>query len=316
MNINLAILYGIDDKYSIVKKTIDRCHGYFDRIIIINTGGVYTSQKLKNIICSKIEIYEQDFLWGDTDSSRRYALNLCDKNDWLFWLDSDECPTKMLLENLTSLVTEAEKFGYGNIRFPSSNHIFDIINGSVVNISIHNPYKEGGAGYPYQYNTSLKNDTFLFNRMIKNIDGAYFISSCGGHSQFGQKNDQWMYSNYLINHYKSYKNIYVSGMLHTWSSMRPNVTLYKKIIELHNSDEYVIHNNFKRDNNVTTSTKLVTKLITDSTFKDKMKKCYYNDLFKYSKFDYRCIYEWIHTYNMDIVNNDGDFICQMNCCTY
>lgn len=316
MNINLAILYGIDDKYSIVEKTICRCKNYFDKILIINTGGVYTEQKLKNIDCHNFEIYNQDFLWGDTDSARRYALNLCNKNDWMFWLDSDECPSKLLLDNLKNIVNDAEKIGIGNIRFPSSNHIFDNINGSIKDISIHNPYKHDGVGYPYRYNVSLQNNTFIFNRMLKKIDGTYFISSCGGHSQFAQSNDQWIYSNYLINHYKSYKNIYISGMLHTWSSMRPNLTLYKDIIKLYNSEEYKIHMNFKKENDVSTTNKLVMRLLEDSSFKEKLKSCYYIDLFKNTKFDYRCIYEWISKYNMDITNNDGTHTCDLECCKY
>lgn len=316
MKINLAILYGIDDKYSIVKKTIERCKNYFDNIFIINTGGLYTEEKLKSISCENLKIYDQDFLWGDTDSARRYALNLCNDNDWLFWLDSDECPSKLLLNNLKKIVDRAESQNFANIRFPSSNHVFNLIDGNIVDVCQHNPYKKCGVGYPYDENIDIKSQTFLFNRMLKKIKGAYFLSSCGGHSQFAQANDSWMYSNYLINHYKSYKTACISGMLHTWSSMRPNFTRYPDIQELYNSDEYKKHTEFKIKNNVETANKFVLKLISDESFKEEIKKNYYNDLFKNTRFDYRSIYEWIDKFNFDIVNNDGDHICSLECCIY
>jgi hypothetical protein len=313
MNINLAILYGIDDKYSIVKKTIERCKKYFNKIIIINTGGSYTEKKLLDFNHSSIEIYNQDFLWGDTDSSRRYALNLCEENDWLFWLDSDECPTKLLLDNLKDIVYKAEQSNYGNIRFPSSNHTFEL---QGENITQHNPYKKGCASYPYNSDISVREETFLFNRMLKKTNGAYFISSCGGHSQFAQSNDLWMYSNYLINHYKSNNTSSISCILHTWSTMRTNFTLYNDILDMYNSEEYNIHTKFKRDHNVETSNKLVERLTTDDTFRNKIIDCYYNDLFKNSKFHYRCIYEWIKVFNLNITNNDGDYTCELECCKY
>jgi hypothetical protein len=260
MNINLSILYGIDDKYSVVKKTIDICKKYFNRIIIINAGGSYTEKKLLDFKGENVEIYNQDFLWGDTDASRRYALNLCEDNDWLFWLDSDECPTKLLLDNLKDLVYKAEQLNYGNIRFASSNHFFYISDGSVTDISKHNPYKIDAHGYPYNFDVSVKDKTVIFNRMLKKTKGAYFLSSCGGHSQFAQANDSWMYSNYLINHYKSNKTACISGVLHTWSSMRPNFTLYNDIVSLYKSEEYNMHTKFKKDHNVETANKFIEKL--------------------------------------------------------
>ena len=316
MNINLAILYGIDDKYSIVKKTIDKCKNYFNRIIIINTGGSYTEKKILDFNHSNVEIYNQDFLWGDTDSSRRYALNLCEENDWLFWLDSDECPTKLLLDNLKDVVYKADQSNYGNIRFASSNHLFHISVENINDISRHNPYKMKCDGYPYNSDISMQEKTFIFNRMLKKIKGAYFLSSCGGHSQFAQLNDVWMYSNYLINHYKSNKTACISGLLHTWSSMRPNFTLYNDIVDLYNSEEYNIHTKFKKDHNVETANKFVEKLTTDDTFKNKIVDCYHTDLFKNTKYHYICIYEWIDIFKLDITNNDGDYICELECCKY
>lgn len=312
MSINLAILYGIDDKFSIVEKTIERCNLYFQKIFIINTGGSYTEQKLKKINCSNLTIYNQEFLWGDTDSSRRYALNLCEDGDWMFWLDSDECPTKILLENLNDIISKAEIFNCGNIRFPSSNHLYY----GTEDISKHNPYKSNAVGYPYDVNISLQKETFLFNRMLKKIKGAYFLSSCGGHSQFGQHTDFWIYSNYPINHYKSNKTACISAVLHTWTSMRPNFTKYKDIVALYDSEEFKIHSTFKKENSVENVNKLVNKLLNDVSFKDKIKECYYTDLFKNSHFHYRAIYEWIDQYDLDITNDDGNYLCELECCKY
>ena len=314
MKINLAILYGIDDKFFIVKNTIEKYSKFFDKIIIINTGGTFTFDKLKSIKNRKIEIYNQNMMWGDTDSSRRYALNLCDYGDWMFWLDSDECPTKILLDNLQNIVLDSESEKCPNIRFPSTNHMWDSLNGGFD--GTHNVFCPSCSYYGYDEKNSIQPKSFIFNRMLKKIDGAYFFSSCGGHSQFSVPNDIWKYSNYPINHYKTSKTCSISAVLHTWSSMRPNFTLYRDIKQLYNSAEYQIHSEFKKVHDVGTPNKLICKLMNDLSFKEILKNTYYTNIMEKSKFHFFYIYYLIRDYNFDFVDDVGSFRCGLDCCKY
>lgn len=315
MKVNLAILYGIDDKFSIVKNTIHRCHTYFDKILLINSGGEYTRQKLESIKTYNMYIYEQNIMWGDTDSSRRYALNLCDYNDWMFWLDSDECPSKILLDNLQKIIISAENEGCSNIRFPSSSHIWNVDDGSCD--GTNNVFNPQCSYYGYdENNKSRQPKNFLYNRMLKRINGAYFVSSCGGHSQFSVPNDIWKYSNYPINHYKTTKTCTISVVLHTWASMRPNFTMYHDIKDLYLSEEYHIHTKFKIKYNVETSNKLLYKLMQYPLFKEDIKDVYYKKIMKTSKFHFTYIYELIDKYDFDFSDDVGNYECSFECCKY
>jgi hypothetical protein len=313
----LAILYGIDDKFSLVKRSINNCHQYFDRIIIINTGGKYTADKLKTIICPIMEIYNQSFLWGDTDSSRRYAINLCDWGDWVFWLDSDECPTKNLLLNLNDIINEADNSELYNVRFPAVSHRFDNITGQDTHI-YGNVYYENSQQNKEKFLSSDRNVTtaFIMNRLIKKNKNFYIYGNLGGHSQFAQYNDGWLYKNFLINHYKSEKTEIISIVLHTWATQCTNFPKYNDIKFLYSSEEYMIHENFKNDNNVKTSVDLVMRIKNDSSFTTTLKNVYCKEIFRLSKFHYSYYIDWIEKYNADVINDDGDFCCKLECCKY
>jgi hypothetical protein len=308
----LAILYGIDDKFSCVSNTLIRCESYFDRIIVINTGGEYTLNKLKNISC-KFDIYDQSFLWGDTDSPRRFAINLTDKGDWILWLDSDECPTKKLLKELNSMIISSERKNVYNLRFAAISHHYND-NGLDEHIN-SNPYNKDYTDDPHgiMFNQSV---TFTMNRLIKNVDHFYVYSSFGGHSQFAQYNDLWEYVPYGINHYKSEKTSLISVVLHTWVSQCPNFPKYVDIVDYYNSTEYKLHEEFKKINSIQTPNKLIDKLRMNTEFKNILNEMYTDDIFRKSKFHFKYYSRWIEKYDCDHINVDGDYKCGLECCKY
>lgn len=313
----LCILYGIDDKYSLVKRTITLCKNYFDRIILINTGGEFTFNKLNKIHCDKLEIYNQSFLWGDTDSPRRYVINMCDFNDWIFWLDSDECPTKFLLDELDNVIHEAETKNLYNIRFPAISHRFNNFDGTDTHIHGNVYYSKTQQNKEvFLSNNHHITTAFIMNRLIRKNKNFYVYGNLGGHSQFAQFNDGWLYKNLPINHYKSEKTEKISVVLHTWVSQCPNFPKYNDIKYLYASDEYKMHERFKIENTVKTTVDLVNRLKDDESFKSVIRNTYCTDIFKNSKFHYSHYIDWIEKYDMDIVNDDGNFTCNLNCCRY
>lgn len=308
----LAILYGIDDKFSCVKNTISRCKPYFDRIVIINTGGEYTWNKLKTIP-GDFEIYNQSFLWGDTDSARRFAINLTNKGDWILWMDSDECPTKKLLEELNNLINSAEQKKIYNLRFPAISHHYNDLK-----LDVHiqsNPYNRNYTNDPIGKMSDVSL-IFMMNRLIKNVDHFYVYSSFGGHSQFAQYNDLWEYVPYGINHYKSEKTSFISVVLHTWVSQCPNFPTYNDITTYYNSPEYKLHEEFKKNNLIKTPNDLINKLIMEPQFKYVLKSIYTKDIFITSRFHFKYYSTWVEKYDCDYINIDGDYKCELECCKY
>jgi pimeloyl-ACP methyl ester carboxylesterase len=74
MKINLAILYGVDNKLGLVNNTIKRCYNYFDNIFLINAGGDFTFNLIKDFADDKVLIFNVDNLWGDTSSTKGRIL--------------------------------------------------------------------------------------------------------------------------------------------------------------------------------------------------------------------------------------------------
>lgn len=315
MKINLAILYGVDNKLGLVNNTIKRCYNYFDNIFLINAGGDFTFNLIKDFADDKVLIFNVDNLWGDTSSTRRYAAKLCNENDWIFWLDSDECPSQLLLDNLKNLIENCEINQNYHVKFGSSNHLFD---NNGINVDGCNPYQPTFPNYPYNYNNSIENNTFAFNRLIKvtNINSVGVSCSLGGHSVYSTKTGP-VYSNYLINHYKTLRTCYKSAVLHLWSSPIPNHNSYELMNTFFNSDEYGIHMNFIRKYNIKNSIELVPKVYNNPEFIDIIKQTYFNSLFRDSQFHWNHIYKFLEEpYNFNLEDNAHTYECTLGCCNY
>jgi hypothetical protein len=315
MKINLAILYGIDDKFGIVSNTIARCYNYFDKIFLINAGGEFTYNKIKHFSDDKVLILNVDNMWGDTSSPRRYAAKLCDQGDWILWLDSDECPSQLLLDNFKNLIDESEKRKTYHIKFGSSNHLYDNYGN---NIDGCNPYQPTHLNYPYNYNNSIEQNTFAFNRLIKvtNFDSIGVNCSLGGHSIYSTRNGP-VFSNYLINHYKTLRTCYKSATLHLWSSPIPNHNSYELMNTFFKSEEYKIHMDFIKKYKVKNSVELVQKIYNEPNFIETIRSVYFTDLFKNSQFHWNHIYKFLEEpYNFNLEDNAHTFKCDLGCCNY
>lgn len=315
MNINLAILHGIDNKFKLIERTISICHKYFDNIFLFNSGGDYTYSSIKHLQDNKTSIYNINNLWGDTSSPRRYAAKLCNENDWIFWLDSDECPSQLLLDNLENIINYSEKNNSYNIKFGSSSHLYDI-NGN--NIGTNNPCIKGNRSFPYSPDISIEQSTFHMNRLLKVTNYNKIEVKCllGGHSIYRHVSGP-TYRNFLINHYKSLRTAYKSATLHTWSSPITNISNYKGRKEYFNSKEYAVHSDFIKRHKVYTSTDLVYKLNEDSSFLEEIRSTYYIDLFKNSKYAHNHIYKFLEEpHNFNLEDDVHNYKCDYDCCKY
>ena len=117
----LSILYGIDDRYEMVKRTILVCEPYFDKIHIVNSGVIEFEDKLKSI-SNKIEIRTIENYHGDKEFCWRAHFYGLDQGDWVLWLDSDERPTQDLLDDIDNIIKECESSKKTNVRFLSCTH--------------------------------------------------------------------------------------------------------------------------------------------------------------------------------------------------
>ncbi len=201
------------------------------------------------------------------------------------------------------------------IKFGSSNHLYD---DDGKNVDTCNPYHPLHANYPYNYDISIEKNTFPFNRMIKVINEDNIGVSCsfGGHSIYSTSNGP-VYSNFLINHYKTLKTCYKSATFHLWSTAIPNHNTYEMINKLLQSEEYNVHLNFKKKKEVQTGVKLVSKLTNFPNFIDNIRTTYYTPLFRDSIFHWNHIYKFLDSpYNFDLEDDAHTYVCNLNCCNY
>jgi hypothetical protein len=109
MKIHLRILYGADDRFEIVKHTLNVCQGYFDTIKLINSGPVELYNKLTTILPNNGSVEQLNYYCGDIESARNAFLYDVDIDDWVFWLDADERPSQHLLNNLDKIIKESDQ---------------------------------------------------------------------------------------------------------------------------------------------------------------------------------------------------------------
>jgi len=306
----LSILYGIDDRYEIVKNTILVCHQYFDRIQIINSGPSNFEEKLKNIY-PKVNVINIENYHGDKEFCWRAHYYGLDDGDWLLWLDSDERTTQIILDNIDKIINECETNNKTNVRFLGYNHYNN--NGHIIfdhNLSVDN----------FMSLFEELSSQFLFDRLIKiNKSETHPFSVFGDHGFImSNKNHHgsWIYKNYPINHYKSDKQFAITCTLTMFFNPLTHYSDLNRINGCLNSEEFKIFENFKKDNNIFTQNQFYKIVVIDKNKEiiDKFKKMCNTPLFKNSKHLFNGMYNWV-------VNHDLDFempkyYCGKECCKY
>jgi hypothetical protein len=212
MRLHLRILYGADDRFQIVKNTIDVCYNYFDTIRIVNSGPPELAQQFKTLP-PNTTIETLNFFFGDLESARNSFLYDVNINDYVMWLDADERPTQFLLDNIYNIIDEIERRKIWGVVFPGTNHLWEDSGKCLheewnFNDRMKFPFDAEDCGV--KWSTFFKTQIHpipvsTIGRMVKKCH--YFTSAntnFGGHGNIlNYKNDISMfYVRFPINHYK------------------------------------------------------------------------------------------------------------------
>jgi hypothetical protein len=255
MKIHLRILLGPDRRYSLIKNTVTVCQTYFDTIGILNTGPQLFYNEMREILPDCVDLrHHPDFF--DIECARRDLISNVPENDWVLWLDGDETPSPMFLENMRNVVCECERDGINVVTLPWYLHMDG------------KPEHE----YDFFFDTlaSRNMDEFLNTnkhyfspkRFIKNVKDKYVQSNWGAHEMYKLNNERVRYYGYIINHYKSMHDWAQSPIWHLF--MNPLVhnlvtsDQIKNVIEL---DIYKKVVDVKIKHNVYTSAEFINRVV-------------------------------------------------------
>lgn len=307
----LSILYGIDDRFDIVKNTIQVCEPYFDKIHIVNSGIVEFEEKLKKIH-NKVEIRTIENYHGDKEFCWRAHYYGLDDGDWLLWLDSDERPSQFFLNDIDHIIQECDSNNLSNVRLIAFNHYKnnDLISyqDNCTYEDILNYYKNGSGSI------------FLFDRFIKiNKSETNPISVFGDHGFIMSNKEhhgRWKYKCHTMNHYKSDKQFAITCTLTMFFNPLTHFSDLDRINGTINSEEFKVFESFKEKTGIFTQNQFYKSIVIDKNVDviNDFKQMCNTDLFKNSKYLFNGMYNWVAKHDLDF--SMIDYYCGKNCCKY
>jgi len=299
MKIHLKFIYGCDDRYEITKNVIPLCKDYFDYIVIYNCGNRNSTCKFENLPDNcKIEYF--DSFMGDMESVLRGMLKTVVVGDWLMWLDADEIPSQIMLDNIKKDVDFLEKNGYNSCRFPSIGHENGII-WQDLNL------------LPKTYDEYVGSTTYAARKLVKK-DELYITSNFGAHYDYFSKNgDKCYYFPHYVNHIKSKNQTPQSCALRGYTipfvDESPN-----EISKILNSKEYADLRKFQNDTNVKTSPELFFKVNVEKSEEFILK--YKNLLESFKNSDIYTFKQMSNLLDFGVNFNTVMYNCENECCNY
>jgi hypothetical protein len=321
MKIHLRILLGPDRRYNIISNTAKISIGHFDSILILNTGPDFFVDEMKKLVPSTVEVINHpDFF--DIECARRHLLDTVPENDWVLWLDGDETPSPMFLDNMRNLVTECENDNYNTVCLPWYLHM----DGNPENEYEHF-FEHMASRNQEELNTTTKH-YFSPKRFIKNVKNKYIQSNWGAHEYFKFENEKMIYYGYIINHFKSLHDWEQSPVWHLF--MNPlvhNLITEDQIKNITTLDIWKDLEKVKIKHNVFTSSEFIEKIIKEdklfiSDFLNLFKELYDIEIDLHDRTDNTNIYRmfllikhFIKNYNFKF-KLDPKYYCGNMCCKY
>ncbi len=112
---------GADNRYEILKETIEIIEPYFDEIHIVDNGSTDATPELVKISpkVTYLRIDNWDGNW--TTCYLATIRNVC-KGEWFLFNDSDERPSPKLLQEIRWLTLVGDRLGYNVFALHSCHH--------------------------------------------------------------------------------------------------------------------------------------------------------------------------------------------------
>lgn len=320
----LGILFGSDNKFSMVVNTVRVCAPYFDVVTIVSSAIPELTAQFEGIeLPDNVKVVETGFFTGDLDAARRLAFWGAANGDWCFWLDSDERPSNDLLVNLDRTLKTLEDRGNTSAIFPSVYHFYIEKNGVWQHDMAHwEPRKDYNSYIPKSMEEweAQPDKNFILRRLNRRQPHTFYHSNFGGHTHTFSIPHVEAFVPYHINHLKTWYSTVHSLILSAWFNIFVNYGNVPEIEGIYESREFKLFNDFKQKTGVITQNDLVRKIVIE---KDKkfIKSCvslFKRSEFKDSKYQFTFFYRWATEQKCDLVNPESslNLKCGYPCCRY
>jgi len=261
--VHLRIVYGADERYSLVRNTILTHHKYFDSVLIWNSGPDENSKVFDNLLLHvpnlKVFNYGKCYhMTNPEDATRGFTMDIPD-GEWLLYLDSDWRLPESFLINMRKEIDIMEKENF--------NHLFSTQIGHH-NGPITNSWEAGKSNYTQeqidgiikQTNTDSYGQPILQRVDKKNIWCDSFIGNHGYmlHVPYNKKHLQHMYHFHIRNYNPE---SYCQSMVPlSWWYMGHHVFPTEDHVYIQNSWEYRRFEQFKENHKCYTSNELFRRI--------------------------------------------------------
>lgn len=123
MPVHFCTMTGRDNMGYLLKDTVKYVSPYVASIQIVDTGSTDNTKELGKL--PKVKIHNIPSWSGDWVQAYMTAIKDIPNNDWFLFMDSDEVPCKLLLENLEKVVAEGNNKQANKIGLRSNQHLYD-----------------------------------------------------------------------------------------------------------------------------------------------------------------------------------------------
>lgn len=329
MKTHLRILYGADDRYQIVRQTINVCSDYFSTVKIINSGPKELEKKFDNLPANT-SIETLNFFFGDLESARNAFLYDVDVNDWVVWLDADERPSQHFLDNIEKMEFEMEHNRIVSARLPGWNHQWDENGKQLCEEWTYNDplrFPKDAEDYGLKHLAQMRGESSVIpvptiGRMVKKLHPfCSAATNFGGHGHIiNFKNDHIMrIVMYPIIHLKHDIMVHQSFVTCTYVNPCLNAPIKNGYKPYVNSIEYKKLREFQLKTGVRTQNDLCFKLHLhpDIQFKNEFKDLCLCEEFRnsvlYDNF-FKLYHVWAEKY--DLSWKTPPIFCGKVCCKY
>ena len=201
-NLTLITQMGADNRGHLLNKSLSVCKKVFDRMIVVDSGATDNSRQVA--LGHGAEVIDFDLSKEHHPEMFTHASASVPMGEWIFYMDSDECPTPALLCSFKEMVERGNAIGIDRYMLPHATHWWND-EGELVGANL-SQIKEFHAG---QW---LSNHVAHRPRMLRKNEGLT-LDYKGSH--WGAVNDgNGMFMPLHWNHYKGNKSVCQSSFIH------------------------------------------------------------------------------------------------------